>query len=112
MKPVLNTKNEIYVSDIDEKEHIVVAVIYNCPCMLGRGYDETRDNLNFFLLGSNNEFNHTITTGNGYNFTHTEDTVQKIVIKAISMGHKVEVFNKQDWRDALNWLMDNTDITN
>jgi hypothetical protein len=30
-----------------------------------------------------------------------------MILKAIDKGNKVEVFRKQDWKNALQWLMDN-----
>jgi len=109
MKVILN--NSIRLEDIDEDKHIVVAVIDNKPTILGKGFIQNRKELSFFILGVTYDEDATITIGNGFRWGEENDTIQKMIAKAINVrGAKVEVFNKTDWRSAMNWLMDNTDI--
>ena len=96
----------IHISEVNAKYHIVVAILSGKPTILGKGYNEPNKALSFLLLGGGN-YDQTITTGNGYNYSDEDNNVEKMILKAIDRGNKVEVFRKQDWKNALQWLMDN-----
>lgn len=108
MKVILekeSPKEEILVGDITDC-HIVCAVISNNPCILGKGYYEADERLNFFKIGGDQGA--IITRGNGYFSGSDKDSIKTVVTTAISCGHKVEVFESNKWVEALQWLIDNT----
>jgi hypothetical protein len=97
----------IDVSKINGRDHIVVAVIHNKPTILGKGYNQDQSDLIFFLLGTSHN-DQCITKGNGYDYSDKYDTIEKMVLRAIDDGHKVEAFRNEDWKQALQWLINNT----
>lgn len=97
----------IHISEVDQLKHIVVAVIDGLPTILGKGYHEPKEQLSFLILGTDQPNTNTITRGNGYSYNNEDDTVEKMILRAIHNGHKVEVFEKRDWKYALQWLIDN-----
>lgn len=96
----LKPKLRIPIEELGNKG-IVVAVIQNKPCILGKGYCENWKNLTFFAI------NDGITRGNGYNYSETSDNILKMVERAIHFGGKVETFRDDEWKLALQWLIDN-----
>lgn len=97
----------IHISEVNAEKHIVVAIIGNTPTILGKGYNEHNSALTFFILGSTEDYNTTITTGNGFDYSHEENNIEKMILRTIRNGNKIEVFRKQDWKHALQWLIDN-----
>ena len=110
MTPILNTENDtILVSDINNT-HIVVANINGNPCILGKGFGELGKDLCFFLLKNDRIFTNSsanITVGNGFGYDQNHDTPAKMVKIALENDNKVAVFEQDNWKDALQWLIDN-----
>lgn len=102
MKPIIQeeTQDTILTKDITE-QHIVVAVIDGCPCILNKGfYDDDKD-LAFKIISRD------FTNGNCYRFGG-ENTIQRMVEFAIqNKKATVAVFHQSDWKQALQWLIDN-----
>lgn len=106
MKLVEKVVNKEFIS-IDEItfNHIIVGTSkYNNPLILSKGYYEENANLCFMMINGDNSI---ITKGNGYAFSNDDDSPCKMVRKAIYNGCKVEVFDRRDWKQALQWLIDN-----
>ena len=97
----------IHISEVDQLKHIVVAVIDGKPTILGKGYHESNKELSFLMLGANEPDRLIITSGNGYSYNSEDDNIGKMILRAMHYGHRVEVFEKQDWKNALQWLIDN-----
>lgn len=106
MTPIIEQQKQdtILTKDITCK-HLIVAVLYNKPCILGKGYYEGDEDLSFLIL--NNAGKNNITTGNGHSFTSKQYNPQLMVEEVMNRGYKVAVYEQEDWRDALKWLMDN-----
>jgi hypothetical protein len=101
------TEKSIHVSKINADDHIVVAIINGKPTILGKGYHEGMDKLTFFILGGDG-VSSPMTNGNGYDYSHKDDTVEKMIRKVLANeNNKVEVFHVTEWRAALEWLLDN-----
>jgi hypothetical protein len=101
------TEKSIHVSKINANDHIVVAIINGDPTILGKGYYEGMDKLTFFILGGDDDSS-PITGGNGYDFSHTDDTVEKMIRKVLANeNNKVEAFHVTEWRAAMKWLLNN-----
>jgi hypothetical protein len=100
--------NEYIYSDQITEQHICVAIISGTPCILGKGYHEPNHRLSWLILGVT-DYNHTaiITKGNGYDVSYSHDTIQKMVDWAIDNKYTVKVYKKSDWKQALQWLIDN-----
>lgn len=106
---VVNTPqtSTIHISEVNQTKHIVVAIIDGRPTILGKGYHELNEQLSFLILGTDESYENTITRGNGYSYTSKDDNVEKMILQAMNNGNKLEVFEKQDWRQALLWLINN-----
>lgn len=104
MKIILNneSKDTINIDEITEN-YLIVSIYQGEPCILSKGYDEKPKQFTFFSISNN------FTIGNGYNFTSKEDTIQKMIVDALSLGYKVEAFHESDWKKALQWLIDNAE---
>lgn len=102
MRPIIQeeTQDTILTKDITE-QHIVVAVNNGIPLLLSKGYSEGMKDLTFYNL------TYDFTFGNGWDFGGNCDTIQKMVEQALSVGYKVAVFHQSDWKQALQWLIDN-----
>lgn len=103
MKPIIQeeTQDTILTKDITE-QHIVVAVINGNPCLLNKGETEPEGKLSFKILNNN------FTKGNCYDYPSLECTLKKMVEHAMKdTSDKVAVFHQSDWKQALQWLIDN-----
>jgi hypothetical protein len=100
MKPVIEIPRQdvILTSDITE-EHIVVAVINKIPSILSKWYKEPCSELRFYIV--NNRF----TTGNY--IRGGGDKIRDKVEWAIRNDHPIAVFHQDNWKQALQWLIDN-----
>ena len=106
MKIITHNNDQIHISRVNAKDHIVVAIISGKPTILGKGWNEPNSALSFLILGGD-DHDQTITTGNGYDYDDEDDNIEKMILKAINRGNKIEVFEKQDWKNTLRWLIDN-----
>lgn len=107
MKPIEKLENEkvIEINDITFN-HIIVGISkYNEPLILSKGYHEENSKLSFMIINTN--INGFITNGNGYQFSNDDNSPSKMVRRALHSGCKVEVFKREDWKQALQWLIDN-----
>ena len=103
MKTIIqeDTQDTILTNDITE-QHIVVAIIYEQPCILSKGWGQDESKLQFNILVDSFMF------GNGYDFSPKHNTIKKMVEKAMKdSNNKVAVFHQSDWKQALQWLIDN-----
>ena len=110
MTPVITT-NDTTISTADITwNHVVVAIINEKPCLLGKGYDEPAEKLSFRIIGSDDKEADTATGtfGNGWDFNNKANTPQLMVEQALNLKHKVAVFESEHWRQALQWLIDNS----
>ena len=107
MKPIIKTiikeenQDTILTKDITE-QHIVVAVVNKFPCFLTKSYFEPDEGLSFQQLnfGENK--------GNGYSYSSDEYTSRLVVEHVLkNITDKVAVFKQDDWKQALQWLIDN-----
>ena len=112
MEPIIpQAKPEtILTKDIDWR-HTVVGIINGSPCILTKGYEELDERLTFrFISNDPLSFPSKGSTGmfgNGYDYGIKRDTPQLMVEHAIGQGHKVAVFEPNEWKNALQWLIDN-----
>ena len=99
MKPILTQRDEyaIPVNEITHK-HIVVAIDEsNDPVILGNS-DCGGDDYKFLCLSEG------FSMGNCY---VSFNSMQSCVENYIKKGWKMQVFNQDDWKKALQWLIDN-----
>lgn len=102
---------KIITLDKVQDNHIIVAVINNKPCILGKGYNQPFKDFAFFIISSNESAN--ITTGNSYKADNTiQGTCEEVLRDFLSQhlnstNRKVAVFNQDDWKEALSWLINN-----
>ena len=99
MKPILKKedKNVILTNKITNK-HIVVGIdLYKHPVILTNGNYNTK---NYKLTLFNNGF----TRNNGYGVF---ESIQELVEYYLDSGWNIEVFHEKDWKEALQWLIDN-----
>ena len=101
MTPVILTNNSVINTAEITWEHIVVAIILGNPCILNKGYKEPAEQLSFKHIGAGS-------FGNGFDLHHEIDTPQLMVEKALELNYKVAVFESEHWRQALQWLIDNS----
>ena len=76
MTPIIVTKDTtISTADITWN-HVVVAIINEKPCLLGKGFDEPAEKLSFRVIGSDNKEADTATGtfGNGWDFNNKART--------------------------------------
>ena len=112
MKIITQRVSEIQIDNINEN-HLIVAVIEGLPCILGKGYHELNRSLTFFILGYPEcRGSGTITEGNGFSYLDSHDSIKKMVEMAMASGkdNMVAAFDKDKWKDALQWLIDNGGI--
>lgn len=102
MKPIIQeeTQDTILTKDITE-QHIVVAKFRGSPCILSKGYIQEMDYLTFFDLSDQ------FTIGNGFGCGSGNDTLKEMVEYTINRGYPIAVFHQSDWKQALQWLIDN-----
>ena len=101
MKPIIEKENQktILTSKINKK-HIVVGIIGCEPAILYCNKFDDLSTLSFLCLD--------VDTTLGNSFTHYEcDSVKEIVEYCLSCDNKIEVFRQEDWKKALQWLIDN-----
>ena len=98
MKPIIEKENQdaILTSEITNN-HIVVGIINDEPKILIR---ENFDEGEFYFRAIRSE----LINGNGC-MGHA--TIKDGVNHKIGDGHKIEVFKEEDWKKALQWLIDN-----
>jgi hypothetical protein len=103
-------KPQIHIDKITNG-HIIVAIIYGYPTILSQDYNNPK-NISFKIVSE-------ITSGNSYSGNTSEhlfinlnrDEIIRKFLKHIrkSMSDIVmEVFLPNQWREALQWLMDNS----
>jgi hypothetical protein len=91
-------------------DHLVVAVIQGHPCILGKGFNENWGHLSFYILGNDQPGTGIITRGNGYNINQDVETPAEMIREVLRLfGPKtpIEVFDKKDWKQALQFLIQN-----
>lgn len=82
--------------------HIVVGIVNGNPCMLNKGFSEPSTQLTFRDLTDH------FVTGNGYRYTDEEDSIKTMIEWSIKgHGSKIAAFPQKDWKQALQWLIDN-----
>lgn len=98
MKPSLKKeKNTIFINEINTS-HIIVAIDDdNSPVIMTNS--DCGDNKYKFMCLSDQ-----FTLGNCYREFYN---IQQCIINYIIRGWKIEVFHQNDWRKALQWLIDN-----
>lgn len=105
MKIILDNSSEktIGINEITE-EYLVVAIIKNQPCILSKGWNENMENLTFFQLTDD------FLNGNGFDYGEDVDTIEKSIKEAINThDSKVEAFHQDNWKEALQWLINNAE---
>lgn len=107
MKVVIDTAEDVIKTSEITKKHLVVAIIEGEPCILGKAFGQLDECLSFFVLADRNIEGNCITVGNGYGYSEEENSIQAMVEFAIKDRQKVEVFQQKDWKQALQWLIDN-----
>ena len=105
MKVILNNKdkNTINIQDVTEN-HLVVGIIDNTPCILGKGMSEDDENVIFFTLNNHSDEDGLITSGYGLGIEHS---IKEMIKSELENDNLVEVFEPKDWKKALQWLIDN-----
>lgn len=100
MKVLLRVKKEeeIHVDDITEC-HIICAIINKHPCLLTKGYNESKNSVSFKCIDER------FVEGHAYGVT--PNGVINTTIDQLKKNSKIEVFHQKDWKDALQWLIDN-----
>lgn len=108
MEPVKKIPENRFIQTSDIRwDHICVAVIHEKPTILGKGYNEDSSQLTFRYIGCSTGTASTGTNGNGYDFGPNNNSPQLMVEHALHLGHKVAVFEHNQWKEALQWLMNN-----
>ena len=103
MKPILKKENKdvILTSEITSS-HIVVGLrinLNNYPVILTKeNYDTENYKLTLFNVG--------FTRNNGYG---SFESIQELVEYYLESGWRLEVFHEKDWKQALQWLIDNAE---
>ena len=101
MKPILKKENKdvILTSNITTKHIVVGFNLKNNPVIL----TTEKYNIEKYKLTLINEG---FTRNNGYgNFK----SIQELVEYYVEKGWKLEVFYEDDWKKALQWLIDNAE---
>jgi hypothetical protein len=100
MKPVIESQKQdvILTSEITDS-HIVVAVIDKSPCLLSKQYKSADKELGYLILDNG------FIRGNA--FSPYQKTLKEKVEWAINNAENVAVFHQSDWKQALQWLIDN-----
>lgn len=100
LTPVIELPKEdvILTSEITDS-HIVLAVISKSPCILTKVYVEPESKMKFVTLS--NSFSY------GLGYTSPFNTLKETVEWAINKGYPIAVFHQEDWKQALQWLIDN-----
>lgn len=100
MKIILEkeTQEVIEISKINPKTHIIVGIMYNDPFIMTRPDYET-GKYEFRVM------NHEFTNGNG---TGGRNDFQELISIHLNRG-KIEAFHQDNWKGALQWLIDNCD---
>jgi hypothetical protein len=95
----------INIEDINE-DYLVVAVINGNPTILSKGWGQDETQLRF------KQINKSFTEGNGWVFSNEEDTIQKMISyldDGFKGTYKIEAFHQRNWKDALQWLINNAE---
>lgn len=97
MKPIIKREHEktISTSEITEN-HIVVTIINNLPYIYCKGIHNEHKGFSSFYYNLNDE---------GYE--HNNDSLEIKIESMMNRTDKIEVFHKDNWKDALKWLIDN-----
>lgn len=92
-------KQEINIDDLEDS-HIVCAIINNDPCLLTK--DHKNKFKSFKILTEN------FSKGNSYT---NNDMNLKSYMVSLNNNFKVkaEAFDEEDWKEALQWLIDNAE---
>ena len=100
MKPIITEKQDtILTSEINEN-HIVVCIVKGKPSILYCEEYHNLSTLSFLCLQDS------AIIGNCYeNIGCT--SIKDVVEYRIKNGDKIEVFQQKDWKEALQWLIDN-----
>jgi hypothetical protein len=104
MKIQTQKQNDVInIEDINE-DYLVVAVIHGSPRILSKGWGEDNSQFSFFNLKDD------FTLGNGIPYSDETNTIQKMIERAIQEPNsKIEVFHQRNWKEALQWLIDNAE---
>ena len=103
MKPILKKENEdvILTSNITTKHIVVGFNLKNDPVILTTekyGIEEYKLTL----------MNEGFTRNNGYGYGKFK-SIEELVEHYVEKGWKLEVFYEDDWKKALQWLIDNVE---
>jgi hypothetical protein len=104
MKIQTQKQNDVInINDIT-REYLVVAVINGNPTILSKGWGQDITQLRF------KQINESFTEGNGWVFSSEANTIQKMIEMAIQEPNlKIEAFHQRNWKEALQWLIDNAE---
>ena len=95
MKPIITENQDTILTSEITNNHIVVGFIKDIPIILVR---ENYDDGSFYFRILTSEF----TNGNGIgDFNSAKQAVES------KIESKIEVFKEEDWKKALQWLIDN-----
>lgn len=103
MKPILKRENkDVILTSKITSIHIVVGLnLDNNPVILTtERYGIEKYKLTLMNKG--------FTLNNGYGYGSFK-SIQKIVEYYVEKGWKLEVFHEDDWKKALQWLIDNAE---
>ena len=101
MKPILERENkDVILTSKITSSHIVVGLnLNNNPVIL--------TNENYYTeIYKLTLFNAGFTQNNGYG---SFESIQELVELYVEAGWKLEVFHEKDWKNALQWLIDNAE---
>ena len=95
MKPIITENQDTILTSEITNNHIIVGFIEDIPVILVRvNYDDG----SFYFRSLTSEF----TNGNGIgDFNSAKQAVE------YKIESKIEVFRQEDWKKALQWLIDN-----
>ena len=101
MKPIIEKQAEetILTSEITN-EHIVVGFRFKKPVIL---INKILGDISYNFICLDNGF----TRRNGYGAENK--SIKYAVEKQLKYGEKTEVFHENDWKKALQWLIDNAE---
>lgn len=98
--------NKVIYTDEITTDHLIVSIYNGEPCILSKPYECGDDDYGFMVFCNKDEDNEIITIGNSYPF-YGECDIQGVVEKVVNSDNKIAVFEQKDWKNALQWLINN-----
>ena len=100
MRPIIKEETEeIILTSKITKYHIVVGIRSNEPVILSKtDYDGGK----YCFVCIDREFTE-------HNCYPESNTIKEAVEQQMEFGQDTEVFHERDWKEALQWLIDNVD---